>query len=158
MALEMLAPMVLALLLSAVVVTDIKAGVIRNWTNAGLLVSGLLFAAFSGVHTLWLSLAGAGLGGAVLALVAWGYRRLRPREGLGLGDVKFMVGAGAWVLPQGIAPLLLLASLSALLFIMAGLAPRIKGHEGGVAFGPFLSAGCFAVYAAQALEIAPWTA
>lgn len=153
-----LPPLVLTFLLSVVVVTDCRAGVIRNWNNAALLASGLGFAALSGPELVWTSLAGALAGGVALGLVALGYRRVSGREGLGLGDVKFMVGAGAWVMPQGVAPVLLLASTAALACVVTGFAPRVAGHAGGIAFGPFLSLGCLLVYALQVMEMAPWMA
>ncbi len=57
---------------------------------------------------------GAGLGVAVFLALRWGYKWLRGRQGLGLGDVKLMAGLGAlvgvWTLPV----LLLLASSTAL--------------------------------------------
>jgi len=40
---------------------------------------------------------GAVAGLLFLGLVAWGYRRLRGREGLGLGDAKLLAASGAWV-------------------------------------------------------------
>lgn len=149
---------VLTLLLSVVVITDCRKGLIRNWTNAALLTTGLAFGASGGLPDFIAAVAGAIFGGAALLTVAWSYRKLRRHDGLGLGDVKFMVGAGAWVLPQGIAPLLLFASGLALAFVVLGLAPRVQGPVGGIAFGPFLSLGCFMVYALQLMEIAPWIA
>ncbi len=78
-------------------------------------------------------------------VLAWGYRRLRGREGLGQGDAKLLAAAGAWV---GLAalPLVLLASS------LAGLAWALRrGVPDGnvrVPFGPFLAAGIWAVWLA----------
>ncbi|HMR32158.1 MAG TPA: prepilin peptidase [Geminicoccaceae bacterium] len=44
----------------------------------------------------------AAFGGLSLAAIAYGYLRLRGREGLGLGDAKLCAAAGAWV---GMEPL-----------------------------------------------------
>lgn len=41
--------------------------------------------------------AGAAIGWAVLALIAWAYRRLRGRDGMGDGDPKLFGGIGAWL-------------------------------------------------------------
>jgi leader peptidase (prepilin peptidase)/N-methyltransferase len=41
--------------------------------------------------------AGAAAGWAVLALMAWGYKRLRGREGLGGADPKLLAALGAWL-------------------------------------------------------------
>lgn len=40
---------------------------------------------------------GAAAGFAVLALIAWGYRRMRGREGMGGGDPKLFAAIGAWL-------------------------------------------------------------
>ena len=48
-------------------------------------------------------LIGAVAGFAVFVLVRWAYRRLRGREGLGLGDAKLLAAAGAWVGWVGLA-------------------------------------------------------
>lgn len=42
-------------------------------------------------------LIGAAAGFLSLALIAWGYRRLRGREGLGGGDPKLFAAIGAWL-------------------------------------------------------------
>lgn len=63
------------------------------------------------------ALAAAIAGAAMLALHA-GYRLLRGRDGLGLGDVKLAAGIGAWLSPPMLAPLLLLAATIGLAMIL----------------------------------------
>ncbi len=58
---------------------------------------------------------GAAAGYGLLLAVALGYRALRGREGLGLGDAKLLGAIGAWMGWQALPFLLLLASLTALL-------------------------------------------
>jgi len=82
---------------------------------------------------------GALVGYALLALLAFAYRRLRGREGLGLGDAKLLGALGGW-LGWAILPLLLLlASLAALGW---ALLLRLRGRaiDAGTAlpFGTFL--------------------
>lgn len=68
-----------------------------------------------------MALLGAALGvGSFLAL-RLGYRALRGREGLGLGDVKLMAGLGAFAGAFDLALLVLLAAL-------LGLAGGLVGH------------------------------
>lgn len=57
------------------------------------------------------SLTGAAVGYASLALIAWSYRALRGREGLGGGDPKLFAAIGAWLGWLMLPPVLLLASL-----------------------------------------------
>jgi leader peptidase (prepilin peptidase)/N-methyltransferase len=62
---------------------------------------------------------GALAGFAVFATVAVAYRRLRGREGLGLGDAKLLGAAGAWVSGFGLPSIVLVASLTALAATLA---------------------------------------
>ena len=70
------------------------------------------------------ALIGAGLGLGVGLGLRWGYRGLRGREGLGLGDVKLMTALGAFTGPLALPGLLLIAALTGL----AGAA--VTRHEG----------------------------
>ena len=83
---------------------------------------------------------GGGLAGAgILALIAWVYRRLRGRDGLGWGDVKLFGALGCWTAWQGLPTILLYAALAGLLW---ALALRLTGRHLTAAthlpFGPFL--------------------
>jgi leader peptidase (prepilin peptidase)/N-methyltransferase len=60
------------------------------------------------------ALLGLALGGLSLAAIRFGYRALRGREGLGLGDVKLMAALGAWLGAEMLAPLALIAASTAL--------------------------------------------
>lgn len=74
-------------------------------------------------------IAGALLGGGGFLLLALCYRRLRGRDGLGMGDAKLMAGLGAWLSPAMLGPLILLAGLCGLLFA-AVRAQRSKRSAG----------------------------
>jgi leader peptidase (prepilin peptidase)/N-methyltransferase len=73
---------------------------------------------------------GACLGGASLWLVREAYRRLRGREGLGLGDVKLAAAAGAWVGWAHLSDVVLLAAATALGFAVARALVRRNGLSG----------------------------
>jgi leader peptidase (prepilin peptidase)/N-methyltransferase len=62
---------------------------------------------------------GAVAGATFLALVAFAYRKLRGREGLGLGDAKLLGAIGAWMGWQALPFVLLIASVTALLWALA---------------------------------------
>jgi leader peptidase (prepilin peptidase)/N-methyltransferase len=72
---------------------------------------------------------GALLGGGGFLLLALGYRRLRGRDGLGLGDAKLMAGLGAWLSPAMLGPLILLSALAGIGFA-AVRACRKRGSAG----------------------------
>lgn len=135
--------------------------------GAGLAWTLLLLAILDGEH-FWLPdavtwpLAGAGLAwafapggleprdaaiGAVAGFLffvalAWVYRQLRGREGLGDGDARLLAGAGAWVGWIGLPSVLIWASLGGLSLVAAqavlGRAPRADAR---LPFGVFLALG-----------------
>ena len=75
-------------------------------------------------------IAGALLGWAVLAALAFAYRRLRGREGLGGGDPKLLAGIGAWLGALQLPFILLGAGL---LGLAAAMLMRLRGEEIGAA-------------------------
>ncbi len=98
---------------------------------------------------------GAAAGFLTLAAVGIAYRRLRGREGLGLGDAKLFAGAGAWVSWDGLPSILLLAAAGALAWHL--MAARLTGDRPGVRtggrsggrelpFGPYLAAALWLVW------------
>jgi leader peptidase (prepilin peptidase)/N-methyltransferase len=90
---------------------------------------------------------GAAIGYVSFRALAWGYRLLRGREGLGQGDAKLLAAAGAWVGAGMLAYVVLGAALAGLLFagamVLAGR--RIDGST-RLPFGPFLAAGIWSVW------------
>jgi leader peptidase (prepilin peptidase) / N-methyltransferase len=70
-------------------------------------------------------LAGAAAGFLSFALIRFGYRLLRGREGLGRGDVKLMAGLGAWL---GWQPLPLLLVGAGMLGLAAIVLLRLRGE------------------------------
>ena len=88
---------------------------------------------------------GALAGGAVLALIAWAYRRARGGDGMGGGDPKLVAAIGCWLGWQALPLLLLLASLGGIIWAL--IAQR-KGDEPlaqrRVPFGVFACAAAFA--------------
>ncbi len=85
---------------------------------------------------------GAAAGFAAFAALAWGYRRLRGREGLGLGDAKLFAAAGAWVSWQGLGSVLLWAALPALaVTLVLGLGRGGLSGRTPLPFGAYLAAG-----------------
>jgi leader peptidase (prepilin peptidase)/N-methyltransferase len=69
--------------------------------------------------------AGAAIGWAALALIAWLYLRLRGREGMGGGDPRLLGALGAWVGAWQLPVILLGAGL---LGLVAVLVMRLRGE------------------------------
>jgi leader peptidase (prepilin peptidase)/N-methyltransferase len=90
---------------------------------------------------------GAVIGFAAFALIAWLYRRLRRREGLGLGDAKLSAAIGAWVSWQGLPTMLLWGSILGLAFAVGlSLLGRPLRLSDRLPFGVFLAAGGWLVW------------
>lgn len=152
----------LALLMLAIAVTDARRFVIPDGLTAAALVLALADAALADPGAIGVAIGGAVLRGAVPALAFFllraGYRWLRSREGLGLGDVKLAFVAGAWLdwtmLPVAIE----IAALAALLAYL--LRSRMRGRRlraaGRLPFGLFLAPAIWLSWLAQTLLPAPW--
>jgi leader peptidase (prepilin peptidase) / N-methyltransferase len=88
---------------------------------------------------------GAGVASGLLWLVAEGYFRWRGREGMGLGDVKMMAMAGAFLGLQRALLTILLGSLLGSLIGGALMALWRKGSDFELPFGTFLALGAMLV-------------
>ena len=85
-----------------------------------------------------------GLAGyGALVAVELAYRHLRGRDGLGRGDAKLLGGLGIWTGWAGLAPIMLVASASALItvFGLAALDQRKAAADTQIPFGPFIALG-----------------
>lgn len=125
---------------------DLDTYLLPDVLTLGLMAMGVLASVLGLVALRPLaSFAGAALGYAMLAGVAWAYRKWRGREGLGLGDAKLLAALGAWLGPWSL-PLVLW--LAALLGLVWGLLWRWRGHareDGAFPFGPALAMAGFIV-------------
>jgi leader peptidase (prepilin peptidase) / N-methyltransferase len=131
----------------------------RHWLLPDLLTLPLVLA---GLFAAWLfdrgDLAnralGAALGYAAFRVVAYLYRQLRGRDGLGEGDAKLLAAAGAWVGASGLPQVILFAALAGL---GAAVCLRLSGVRLGalsaLPFGPFLA---FAAWFVWLLPAAYW--
>jgi leader peptidase (prepilin peptidase)/N-methyltransferase len=91
------------------------------------------------------ALLGAAAAGGLLWLVAEGYFRLRGREGMGLGDVKMMAMAGAFLGVQRGLLTIMVGSLLGSLIGAAIISIGRKGSDFELPFGTFLGAAALLV-------------
>lgn len=93
-------------------------------------------------------------GAAMLGAVAWGYQRVRGRDGLGFGDVKLFAGAGAWCGPLGLGSVLLWAVVvnAGLLLIQANRRQQVAADT-KVPFGIGLATGIWLTWLYGPLSI-----
>jgi leader peptidase (prepilin peptidase)/N-methyltransferase len=127
------------LLLAAI---DWRVQLLPDVVTLPLMAAGLI-AAFVLPLDAWRDHAiGAAAGFAILAIVAWLYRHLRKREGLGLGDAKLSAAIGAWTAWQGLPTMLLWGSILGLLFaVLLAIGGRRVRLSDRLPFGVFLAAG-----------------
>jgi leader peptidase (prepilin peptidase) / N-methyltransferase len=91
------------------------------------------------------ALLGSAAASGLLWLVAEGYFRLRGREGMGLGDVKMMAMAGAFLGVQRGLLTIMVGSLLGSLIGAAVIAIGRKGSDFELPFGAFLGAAALLV-------------
>ncbi|RMD88544.1 MAG: prepilin peptidase [Alphaproteobacteria bacterium] len=142
-----LVSLVFALTLLAVAVIDVRHLYIPDVLSLPLIPAGLAVALFEPRLDVTAHFIGAVAGFALMWFVAWSYRRLRGREGLGGGDAKLMAAGGAWVAWEGLPLVLLIASASGLLFVaILRLAGRRLALQDAIPFAPFLAFAIWMVW------------
>lgn len=111
----------------------IPAGLVVAWmVDPGLLVG----------HAM-----GVLAGFAAFAAIAGAYRRVRDREGLGLGDAKLLAAAGAWLGWQALPSVVVIAAASGLAFALATSRGGGKlAWTSRIAFGPHLALAFWLVW------------
>lgn len=105
--------------LLALAVMDLRSMFLTDVLTLPLVPAGLAVCLWLEPDAIWVHVAGAVAGAAVLLALSWAYFRLRGREGLGLGDVKLMAAAGAWVGVGGLGTVILWAVMVNALMLAA---------------------------------------
>jgi leader peptidase (prepilin peptidase)/N-methyltransferase len=157
---------IFAALMIVLTMTDLRERILPDKVNFVGLGLGLLLSLFTRPvdgTALWLAnhvfaypppeaalsfgdaLIGAGAASGLLWLVAEGYFRARGREGMGLGDVKMMAMAGAFLGLQRALLTILAGSLLGSVIGIAVITIGRKGRDFELPFGSFLGAGAMLV-------------
>ena len=84
----------------ALIATDLIGFRLPDLLTGALVPIALMLAWTTGFPGLEMALLGGMIGAGSFGILRLGYRRLRRREGLGLGDVKLMAGLGAALGPH----------------------------------------------------------
>ncbi|PIW31035.1 MAG: hypothetical protein COW29_02815 [Rhodobacterales bacterium CG15_BIG_FIL_POST_REV_8_21_14_020_59_13] len=132
---------------------DIRTFLLPDVVTLGLIPAGLVIACLSGgLDLLWLNSLAALIGFASLAAVSEIYKRLRGREGLGLGDAKLLAAGGAWAGPFALPWIVLLGAGATLFIVLIGhVLGRKATADTAVPLGPGLAAGCYLAYCLPAI-------
>lgn len=121
----------------AIILTDLEHYIILDEVQIAAALFGLLY-----VHDQAIpygdALLAAGVGIAIGLALKYGFLLLRHKDGLGMGDVKFLGVAGIWLSdPISFVPFLF---LSGVLGVVSGILWRLAGHGEKFPFGPALAA------------------
>ncbi len=121
---------------------DVRYYRLPNFLTAAFAFMGLLHTYLATPENLVNHLFAGFIGFASFTLIALFYRHFRKAEGMGMGDAKFYAGIGLWSGVYFLAPVALIASISA---IVAVLAPGVIGkpvhRQTKIPFGFFLGIG-----------------
>ena len=148
------------------VFTDLRERILPDLVNFTGFAFGLVFSLFvkpTDGSALWIAdhifqfpppqavlslvdaLLGAALGSGLLWLVSEVYFRLRGREGLGLGDVKMMLMAGAFLGAKRTLLTIMVGSILGSVIGIAVILARRKEADYELPFGTFLGVGALIV-------------
>jgi len=131
--------MVLVLLLLPLAFIDLEHHLLPDALTLPGIAAGLAFSAVGALAPLPAALVGAVVGGAIPYLVIVVYRLVRGVEGMGLGDVKLLAMAGAFLGWQGALLTLGLGSCLGAMVGVALIATGKGGRDTELPFGVFLA-------------------
>ena len=84
------------------------------------------------------SLIGGVFGYSIIWLIIFFYKKVRNKEGMGLGDAKLLAAVGFWFGWIAIPFVLFFSSVVALLFVMPSLLKKSKKLTSQIPFGPYI--------------------
>lgn len=143
--------------LLALAVIDWRHQILPDHLTLTLAAGGLVVALALGLDGVLDHVIGLVAGFLALALVRLAYQALRGREGLGLGDAKLAAAAGAWVSWSGLASVVLVAALAALVVTLGrAVAGASLSADTRLPFGPYLALGTWLVWLYGPLDFAGW--
>ena len=88
------------------------------------------------------SLIGGVVGYFIIWTIIFGYKKLKNKEGMGLGDAKLLSAIGFWFGWISIPFILFFSSFIALMFAIPDLIKKSKTMSSKIPFGPYLVLGC----------------
>ena len=118
---------------------DQKEGYLVDEITIPLVWAGLLLNCFGAIVEAEQAILGAVLGYTSFLLLNYMFRLVRGRHGLGQGDMKLLAAIGAWLGWEVLPAIVLIASLSGLIFYCI---VRMRQHyalSDAIPFGPYLA-------------------
>ena len=84
------------------------------------------------------SLIGGVVGYLIIWLIIFAYKKIKNKEGMGLGDAKLLAAIGFWFGWTSIPFVLLFSSLIALILVLPSLIKKTKNLSSQIPFGPYI--------------------
>ena len=84
------------------------------------------------------SLIGGVVGYLIIWLIIFAYKKIKNKEGMGLGDAKLLAAIGFWFGWTSIPFVLLFSSLIALISTLPSLIKKSKNLSSQIPFGPYI--------------------
>ena len=88
------------------------------------------------------SLIGGFVGYSIIWLIIYFYKKIRKKEGMGLGDAKLMAAIGFWFGWVSIPIVIFISSFVALIFAVPSLIKKSLQMSSEIPFGPYIIVGC----------------
>ena len=88
------------------------------------------------------SLFGGIFGYSIIWLIIFFYKKVRNKEGMGLGDAKLMAVVGFWFGWISIPFTIFISSVVALILVIPSLLKKTKDMSAQIPFGPYIIIGC----------------
>jgi len=121
--------------LVSILMIDWEHMIIPDDLNVALVILGLAYVVLPGGGNWQTHLIAGVLLPAIFWLAALGLKYWKKREAIGLGDIKFLAGAGLFI---GLANIPAYLVASGVLGLVCALYGRLKGQNGAFPFGPAL--------------------
>ena len=88
------------------------------------------------------SLIGGIFGYSIIWLIVFVYKKIRKKEGMGLGDAKLLGAIGFWFGWASIPFTIFLSSVAALIFVIPSIINKSRNMASQIPFGPYIIVGC----------------
>ena len=88
------------------------------------------------------SLIGGFVGYSIIWLIIFIYKKIRNKEGMGLGDAKLLAVIGFWFGWLSIPFTIFISSVVALILVIPSILKKSKGMASQIPFGPYIIIGC----------------
>ncbi len=98
------------------------------------------------------SLIGGVFGYLIIWLIIYFYKKVRKKEGMGLGDAKLLSAIGFWFGWLSIPFTIFISSLVALILVIPSILNKSRGMTSQIPFGPYIIIGCI-IYVSFANQI-----